>query len=67
MRPATNLPPDVSADIDRCPEGAGLKAMAEGFALLHGKADQRKLELESPVYDALYEWCKEQVALRSEA
>ena len=39
------------------PEGAGLRAIAEGFALVHGKADHKKLELEFPLYDALYAWC----------
>jgi hypothetical protein len=49
---------DVSADIDTCPEGRGLKAIAHGFALVHGKDDHRKIELETPMYDALYAWCQ---------
>ena len=52
---------DVAADIDSAPEGRGLKAVAHGFALLHGRDDARKIELESPVYDALYAWCQRQV------
>ncbi|MEP6754873.1 MAG: chromate resistance protein ChrB domain-containing protein [Chthonomonadales bacterium] len=52
---------DVSADIDTVPEGRGLKAMAYGFALLHGLDDHKKIELETPVYDALYAWCQKQV------
>jgi hypothetical protein len=48
---------DVAADIDTSPEGRGLKAIAHGFALLLGRDDRRKLELETPMYDALYAWC----------
>ena len=49
---------DVSADIDTSPEGRGLKAIAYGFALVHGMNDHRKIELETPLYDALYAWCQ---------
>lgn len=52
---------DVSSDINTSPEGRGLKAIAFGFALLHGKDDQAKIAFESPVYDALYAWCQHQV------
>ena len=52
---------DVSADIDTVPEGRGLKAIAHGFSHLFGRDDQKKIELESPMYDALYAWCQEQV------
>jgi hypothetical protein len=55
---------DVSEDRDCSPEGRGLYAIAHGFALLHGLADHRKIELETPVYDALYAWCQEQVSAR---
>ncbi len=48
---------DVSADVATVPEGAGLKAVAEGFALLVPD-DHEKLERELPVYDALYAWCR---------
>jgi hypothetical protein len=51
---------DVSEDLDAAPQSAGLLAIADGFALL-GVDDQRQLELELPVYDALYAWCQEQV------
>jgi hypothetical protein len=51
---------DVAEDIDSSPEGRGLSAIAHGFALLHGTQDQRKIELETPMYDALYAWCREQ-------
>jgi len=48
---------DVPADDAVAPEGAGLRAIAEGFAEVHGKADHKKIELETPLYDALYAWC----------
>jgi hypothetical protein len=51
---------DVSGDRDASPESAGLLAIADGFALL-GVDDQRQLELELPVYDALYAWAQQQV------
>ena len=49
---------DVSADIDSSSEGRGLKAIAHGFALVHGLNDHKKIELETPMYDALYAWCQ---------
>ncbi len=52
---------DVSDDLGTSPQGAGLKAIAYGFAVLHGRDDQEKLELETPMYDALYAWCRAQV------
>jgi hypothetical protein len=45
---------DVSEDIDTSPYGRGLRAIAHGFALVHGAADHKKIELETPMYDALY-------------
>jgi hypothetical protein len=51
---------DVSADADITPESRGLLAIADGFALLDVD-DQRQLELELPVYDALYAWAKGQL------
>ena len=51
---------DVSADRDICPEAAGLYAVANGFALVHGDDDHRKIELETPMYDALYVWCQKE-------
>jgi len=52
---------DVAADVDSVPEGHGLRAIAQGFALVHGLEDHRKLELEMPMYDALYAWCRQKV------
>lgn len=53
---------DVAADIAIVPEAAGLKAIAQGFALVHGDNDHEKIRLETPLYDALYAWCRQQVA-----
>jgi hypothetical protein len=53
---------DVSEDVDTSPEGAGLSAIAHGFALVHGAEDHRKIELETPMYDALYAWCERQTS-----
>ena len=53
---------DVSEDVNITPEAAGLKAIAHGFALLHGDNDHEKIRLETPMYDALYAWCQRQVA-----
>jgi hypothetical protein len=52
---------DVSEDIDTSPYGRGLRAIANGFALVHGKEDHRKIELETPMYDALYAFFQHQV------
>ena len=52
---------DVASDLAIVPEAAGLKAIANGFALVHGENDHQKIRLEAPMYDALYAWCKEQV------
>ena len=49
---------DITADADRAPEAQGLKAIASGFRLLHGKDDALKLRLETPMYDALYAWAQ---------
>jgi len=53
---------DVSEDADTAPEGRGLSAIAHGFSLLFGVEDHRKIELETPMYDALYAWCQHQPA-----
>jgi hypothetical protein len=52
---------DVAEDRDATPQSRGLLAIADGFALLNVD-DQRQLELELPVYDALYAWARNQVA-----
>jgi len=47
---------DVAEDADATPESRGLKAIAQGFRHLYGADDFRKLELETPLYDALHAW-----------
>jgi hypothetical protein len=47
------------ADTDRpdlAPEAAGLKAVAHGLSAL-GHSDERLLQLQFPLYDALYTYC----------
>ena len=53
---------DVAADVNIVPEAAGLKAIAHGFAEVHGDNDHEKIRLETPLYDALYAWCRHEVA-----
>ncbi len=55
---------DVRSDIDTSPYGLGLRAIAHGFAYLHGKRDHRKIELESPMYDALYAYFQHELGQR---
>ncbi len=50
---------DITEDEDVTPQSAGLKAIAEGFSAAVPD-DQRLLQIEMPVHDALYEWCKRQ-------
>ncbi len=47
---------DITEEASVAAEGSGLKAIASGFRLLHGRDDHRKLELQTPMYDALYAW-----------
>ena len=51
---------DISADRGNCPEAAGLYAIAHGFALVHGEDDHEKIQLETPMYDALYAWSQKE-------
>ena len=54
---------DIPADLDASPpEAHGLRAIAYGFAFLHGEDDHAKIRVESPMYDALYAWCQSRVA-----
>jgi hypothetical protein len=52
---------DVAEDRDATPESRGLLAVAEGFHLLE-LDERRQLDLSLPVYDALYAWCRNEVA-----
>ncbi len=56
---------DVAEDRDVTPQSLGLLAVAEGFHLLN-LGDHRQLELSLPVYDALYAWCRNEVAQNRE-
>jgi hypothetical protein len=55
---------DVPEDISIEPEAAGLRAIAHGFATIHGDEDHKKISLESPMYDALFVWCQSRVGDR---
>jgi hypothetical protein len=52
---------DVAADIDSDPIARGLEAIAVGFGLRFPNDDEN-LTRQFEVYDALYAWCKLQVA-----
>jgi hypothetical protein len=51
---------DISEDADATPQSRGLEAIARGFMHL-GLSDHEQLQLELPVYDALYAWAREQL------
>jgi hypothetical protein len=52
---------DVAADIDADPIARGLEAIATGFSLRFPN-DLENLEYQFDVYDALYAWCRMDVA-----
>jgi hypothetical protein len=52
---------DVATDIDKDPIGSGLDAIAIGYSLRYPN-DMENLEYQFEVYDALYAWCRLQVA-----
>lgn len=52
---------DVSADIDKDPIARGLEAIASGFSLRYPD-DEENLSFQFEVYDALYAWCRLEVA-----
>jgi hypothetical protein len=49
---------DMKASKGKYPESAGLEAVAHGFFLMK-LPDQRALELQFPLYDALYQYCQD--------
>jgi hypothetical protein len=51
---------DIAEEVGATPQSPGLRAVAEGFSYLEGD-DHRQLELELPVYDALYAWCRREL------
>ena len=52
---------DIKGQEHAAVEGLGLRAMAEGFLAL-GLSDEERLTRQFPVYDALYEYARRQVA-----
>ena len=52
---------DVAEDIDKEPVAHGLEAIASGYSLRFPE-DLENLERQFEVYDALYAWCRLQVA-----
>jgi len=52
---------DVAEDIDSDPMARGLEAIATGFSLRYPD-DEENLAAQFEVYDALYAWCRLQVA-----
>jgi hypothetical protein len=52
---------DVSADIDQDPIARGLEAIATGYSLRF-PADEENLAAQFELYDALYAWCRLDVA-----
>jgi len=52
---------DVAEDIDKDPIGRGLEALASGFSLRYPE-DNDNLAHQLDVYDALYAWCRLEVA-----
>ncbi|MCJ7576094.1 MAG: chromate resistance protein [Dehalococcoidia bacterium] len=52
---------DVTTDIDKDPIARGLEAIAVGYSLRYPD-DEENLEYQFEVYDALYAWCRLQVA-----
>lgn len=53
-----------TADRDRTPQSAGLRAIAEGFHYL-GIPDEERLAHGFGIYDALYAWCQHQLKLET--
>ena len=52
---------DISVDIDKDPIARGLEAIASGFSLRFPE-DEEDLSYQFDVYDALYAWCRLDVA-----
>ncbi len=52
---------DVSEDIDKDPIARGLEAIASGYSMRFPR-DMENLEHQLEVYDALYAWCRVEVA-----
>ena len=57
---------DIEADLRSDPLAPGLEAIATGFGVLYPD-DRANLEVQFRVYDALYAWCRLDVARASGA
>ncbi len=55
---------DVAEDIDQDPIARGLEAIASGYSLRYPE-DEENLSHQFEVYDALYAWCRLEVAKES--
>jgi hypothetical protein len=55
---------DVSEDVDKDAIGAGLNAIASGYSIRYPE-DEQNLDAQFEVYDALYAWCRLDVAKES--
>lgn len=55
---------DIAQDMDSHPLARGLEAIATGFSIIFPD-DERNLKKQLVVYDALYAWCRLQVAAHS--
>ena len=53
---------DHFADSGVEPEAGGMRAMALGFGHTYGERDHEKIDAALPAYDAVFAWCKLQVA-----
>jgi hypothetical protein len=56
---------DIAADLNSDPIAPGLEAIATGFSLILPD-DQANLDIQFVLYDALYAWCRLQVARLSD-
>lgn len=52
---------DIAADMDTDPIARGLEAMAVGFSLRYPQ-DEENISRQFEIYDALYAWCRMEVA-----
>jgi hypothetical protein len=62
--PAVKALADVIRQADKTkdgPESAGINAIVHGFFLMH-LPDQQVLDLEMPIYEALYRYCRQRVS-----
>ena len=57
---------DIKGQEHVAPEGAGLRAIAEGFVAA-GLSDEEKLRKQFPLYDALYEFCRHSASQQASA